>query len=341
MDKIKFVLCIIILTLIFFISLLYRINIEHLVSVWYFFQCQYLNVSIDSCSDFSQLYQFFNIIFFVRIPRLLVSMLCGAGLGAAGVITQGIFRNPLVSPSVIGITSGSVLLASFCFYFFTNLYVLWLLVPLSAILGAAIISSIIIFVLHVHKFKSIEYLLLVGVAINTFLGACTTLIISIILEDTKQIYAIMHWLLGDVGAKSWEHFGVGFPLVFLGIVGALRICVQLDVLSLGEDIAYTLGINIFYLKVYSIIICALLVGGATSIAGAISFVGLIVPHISRMMVGPEHKKVLILSIINGMSLLLIADFVARNIRYPYEIQLGVFTALIGSLFFLYLLFKKY
>lgn len=340
MNKIKFVLCIIILILIFFISLLYRLNIQ-LFSVWYFFKCKYLNFFVDSCSDLSQLSQFFNIIFFVRIPRLLVSMLCGAGLGAAGVITQGLFRNPLVCPSVIGITSGSVLLASVCFYVFTNLYVIWVLVPLSAILGAAIVASIIVFVLYVHKFKSIEYLLLVGVAINTFLGACTTFIISIILEDNKQMYAIMHWLLGDVGAKSWEHFWVGFPLVFLGIVWALKICAQLDVLSLGEDIAYTLGINLFYLKVYSVIICALLVGGATSMVGAISFVGLIIPHISRMIVGPEHKKVLILSIINGMSLLLIADFIARNICYPYEIQLGVFTALIGSLFFLYLLFKKY
>lgn len=279
-----------------------------------------------------------TVLFSLRIPRTLVAALCGAALSAAGVLSQGLFRNPLASPSILGTGSGASAFAAFSFYMgFANLR--WFTVPIASFAGAFLTTGFILYVVRLSKSHSIENLLLAGIAINSFLGAFTSLTVSLSLEQVDTIQSIMYWLLGGFNAKGWAHFNTGIIPISLGLIIAYRICTKLNVLTLGEDIASTLSINVDRLKISTILVISLLVGCSVSLAGAISFVGLIVPHITRMIIGPEHKRLLLVSILNGMSLLIITDLLARTLRSPMELQVGVLIALIGSPFFFWLLIK--
>lgn len=280
-----------------------------------------------------------TILYSIRIPRSLVAALCGALLAAAGTLSQGLFRNPLAAPSILGTTSGGVLGAVTLFYFNVS-FQSWYATPLAAFVGALSITAVILFLSARKPTWSLQSILLVGFTLNAFLGAFTSLLISLTLQDVQKTAVIMHWMLGGFSAKGWEHLT---PIIIPSLIAfyfSKKIISQLDLLAMGEGVASTLSINVHKLKTITIVLISMLVGLSVSVAGAVPFVGLIVPHISRKMIGPNNRSLLYLSIINGMSLTLIADILARTLRAPLEIEVGVLTSLIGAPFFLYILMKE-
>jgi iron complex transport system permease protein len=275
----------------------------------------------------------------IRLPRIVVAALCGAALAAAGTVSQALFRNPLASPSIVGTESGGALAAVIVFYSGTALASSYTL-PLAAMFGCAAATVVVFLAGNVAGWQRLENLLLAGFALNTLLGAATSLTISLSLEDYQKSAAMMHWLLGGFQARGWEHAGIGVALTAVGAMCAWRLAPRLDILALGEEHASTLAVDTKKLRAQSIAVIAVLAGGAVAIAGAIPFVGLVVPHISRLLIGPGNRRLLLLSIINGMTLILVADILARTVRSPAEMEVGIVTSLIGAPYFLWLLLRQ-
>ena len=273
----------------------------------------------------------------IRLPRTIVAALCGSVLAVAGVVSQGLFRNPLASPTILGTTSGGTLAAALVFYTGAS-HLHWFSIPLAAFMGAVVATSFIFILAQRNSHWPIENLLLAGFAINAMLGAITSLIISLVLEDYQKTSAVMHWMLGGFSSRGWEHVWISILPIFLGLVFAFKISKQLNILVLGEKVASTLSIETSKLKKKSILIISLLVGTTVSVAGALPFIGLVVPHFTRKFSGPENRKLIILSLFNGATLTMLADLVARTIRAPLELEVGVLTSLIGAPFFLWALF---
>lgn len=267
-----------------------------------------------------------------------MAALCGAALGCSGVVSQGLFRNPLASPTILGTTSGGALAAALTFFLgVANFH--WLATPLAALVGCIIATSFVFYIAWRGTCVSITNLMLVGFALNAFLGSLTSLIISLSIDDFQKATALLHWLFGGFSARSWEHFSIGIVPIAAGIIWSYFIASRLDVLSLGEDVAATLDIKPHRLRGEAIMAISLLVGFSVSIAGALPFVGLVVPHLTRQLVGPHHKRLIVYSTLNGMTLTLIADLIARTIRSPLELEVGILTSLLGAPFFVYLLLK--
>jgi len=275
----------------------------------------------------------------IRLPRVLTAVICGAALAAAGCISQALFRNPLASPSITGTESGGVLAAVIAFYTGAAFASPYSLAGI-AIFGAATSTIVIFFLMRVNGWQRLETLLLAGFALNTLFGAGTSFTLSLALEDHQKSAAMMHWLLGGFQARGWEHVATGIFLLFVGVCWATTLSKKLDILSLGEEQAATLGVDTKKLRTHSILAIAVLVGGAVAIAGAIPFVGLIVPHTTRMLIGPHNRRLLFCSLLNGASLVVIADALARTVRSPAEIEVGIITSLIGAPYFLWLLLRK-
>jgi iron complex transport system permease protein len=263
----------------------------------------------------------------------------GAALASAGVLSQGLFRNPLADPSVLGATSGGSAGAALMFYFGAA-GLQWFSLPLAAFTGALLATG---FILHLSSRRfawTMESLLLAGFAINALFGALTSLVVSLVLEDYQTAPAIMYWLLGGLNARGWEHVAMVFVPLVVALSVAYVVAARLDVLALGEDVARTLSVNVRRLKRASIVVIALLVGVAVSVAGAIPFVGLVVPHLTRLICGPSHRRLVLVSAINGVTLVVLADLAARTLRAPAELQVGVLIALLGAPFFLWLLISR-
>ena len=275
----------------------------------------------------------------IRLPRMVAAAVVGSCLAGAGVLSQGLFRNPLASPSVLGATSGAGALSALMFYF-GGVYYHWLTLPFAGVAGAFLATMIILAVASLRSFISIEYLLLVGFALNALLGAVTSLIVSLTLADYQRSQALMHWLLGSLAAASWDHLLLGIPLLVLGFIFSHRVCRELDVLTFGEEVAKTLSVDVVRLKYFAIVCIALLVGVSVAICGAVAFVGLIVPHLTRLMVGMKHRRLFVVSAINGATLVMAADLISRTIIAPRELQVGVLIAMIGAPFFILLLWKR-
>lgn len=275
----------------------------------------------------------------IRLPRVLAACLIGGALAAAGVLTQGLFRNPLASPSVIGISSGGVLGAILAFYFAVNLVSLWML-PLFALVGCILTTTLLLRFARDPRGFPIEDLLLIGFALNGILSALTSFLLSLSLNDFDKAPAMMNWMLGTLSGKTWEHCMIAAGPLVTGILLAQRLAYRFNVLSLGNDVAQTLGIDLKRLRTEAVLLVSLLVGTSVSMSGMMPFIGLIVPHFTRMMVGPDHRQLLGLSVINGMTLLMLADLLARVLIPPQEIQVGVLISLIGSPFFLWMLYQR-
>jgi iron complex transport system permease protein len=280
-----------------------------------------------------------TIFFSLRLPRAILALLCGAALAMAGVISQGLFRNSLASPSVLGTSAGASLAAVTLFYFGSAFWH-WLSLPIAAFSGALVTTGLLLLLPRRRSSFSTESLLLTGFALNAFLGALTSFLLSLILEDQQKAAAVMHWLLGGLIGKGPEHTAMILGPLLLGGTSAFILAARLDILSMGEDVASSLGIDTGTLRLLAITSLALLVGGSVAVAGAVPFVGLIVPHFTRLLVGPAHRRLLLASAVNGMTLMLLADLAARTLRSPAEIEVGVLTSLLGAPFFLWLLLTK-
>jgi len=280
-----------------------------------------------------------HILLSIRLPRVVCACLVGGALAAAGVITQGLFRNPLASPSVIGISSGGVLGAILAFYGGLNLWGFWAL-PLSAFVGCLLTTLVILQFARSSKSWAIDDLLLVGFALNGILSAISSFILSLSLNEFDKAPAMMNWMLGTLSGKTWEHGLIGSGPILIGILLSQRLAYRFNVLSLGNDVAQSLGIDLRRLRVHAVLLISALVATSVSIGGLMPFIGLVVPHFSRLLVGPDHRSLLLVSVVNGMSLLMLADLLARILMPPQEIQVGVLISLLGSPFFLWMLYQR-
>ena len=278
-----------------------------------------------------------SIIFWeIRLPRTVLAALVGASLGLAGAALQGLLRNPLAEPGVIGASSSAALGAAAVFYFGLAGGAI-IVLPIAGMAGALIAVGLL-YVLAGRDASSLS-LILAGVAISTFSGALTALAINLAASAYAAL-EITFWLLGSLADRSMEHVVVAAPAMILGWVLMMSCARALTGLSLGEDTANTLGIALPWVKARLVIGIALAVGAAVSVSGAIGFVGLVVPHLLRPFVGQEPGRLLGVSAVGGAALVLAADIVVRLLSSGIEIRLGVVTALVGAPFFLALLIKS-
>lgn len=281
------------------------------------------------------------VLFEIRLPRVLFTVLVGATLGVSGTVLQGLFRNPLVEPGIIGVSSGSALGAFFIILMINSLfqdtseqYKIWLL-PFFAFLGGLFA---IIFTLRLGSYQgriSIIILILAGVAISAMANALIGL--GIFYASDLELRKFTFWTLGDLSGATWTILAIIIFPILISIIG-LNFCAKsLNAISLGESEAYHSGVNVERIKKIIIFLSALGVGTSVAFAGIIGFVGLIVPHVIRMILSSDHRILIPISGFGGASLLLIADLFARTVVLPAELPIGVITATLGTPFFIYLL----
>ncbi|MCV6637088.1 iron ABC transporter permease [Candidatus Albibeggiatoa sp. nov. NOAA] len=273
----------------------------------------------------------------IRLPRLLLGLLVGATLGLAGAVLQGLLRNPLADPSVIGVSSGAAFGAVCVFYFGFMQYGQFML-PLGGMLGA-VLSLAALYVLAGRN-PDVTTLILAGVAINSFTAAMTALALNLA-PNPYAAMEILFWLMGSLADRSLQDLYWIAPFILLGWVLLLNVARALDSLSLGEEVATSLGFNMGWIKVQIMLGTALCVGAAVALSGNIGFVGLIIPHLCRPLVAHQPSRLLVVSALAGALLLLAADLVVRLISLDSgELKLGVVTALLGAPFFLWLIIKR-
>ncbi len=292
----------------------------------------------------------YRIVVLVRLPGLMVAALVGAALAAAGTTMQGLFRNPLADPGIIGVSAGAslgVVLAItqavvigdlWMMTDNTNAELLWR-VPVAAFVGA-ITASVMVYVLSLQRGRvNLAALLLAGVALNAVLGAMTSLLL-LRTTDFEAIRAVLSWLVGSLEGRGWDYFHVvKWPIMFSSAL-VMLFSRDLNLLLLGEESAQTLGVNVPRVRLILLVLSSLLTASAVSVAGAIGFVGLIVPHMLRLVIGPDHRVLLPASILGGAAFMILADALARSLIAPKQLPVGTVTALLGGPFFLFLLWRN-
>ena len=271
----------------------------------------------------------------IRLPRTLLAVMVGASLGLAGAALQGLLRNPLAEPGIIGASSAAAFGAALVFYFGLA-GASMVALPIAGMAGALLAVGLL-FVLAGRDASPLS-LVLAGVAISSFASALTALAINLA-SSAYAALEITFWLLGSLSDRSMAHVVVSAPAMVVGWVLMLSCARPLSVLGLGEDTAVSLGVSIAALRLRLVLGVALAVGAAVSVSGAIGFVGLIVPHLLRPAVGHEPGRLLGVSMLGGAALVLTADIAVRMLSSGIEIRLGVVTALIGAPFFLALLMQ--
>ena len=275
-----------------------------------------------------------------RLPRALVGVAVGAALSASGVVMQAFFRNPLASPGLLGVSSGGALgavavlalgpalgpllgsgAASLC------------MLPLASTLGAFAATGAVLIL--AQRGAGAERLLLSGVALNALLGAGTSFLLTITAGHFEVNAQILFWLMGGLESRSWEHVWMGVPLITVACLLLLPLGRAMNLLSLGEQSAQSLGVDVRRLRWQLFLLSTILTAIATAVAGIVGFVGLVVPQMLRLAFGPDHRRLLPYSMLGGASFLLACDLVTRT--FPIGLRLGVVTSLIGGPFFLWLL----
>ncbi|PJF41830.1 MAG: heme ABC transporter permease [Phototrophicales bacterium] len=283
------------------------------------------------------------VLMIIRLPRVVMGVLIGASLAVSGTAIQGLFRNPLADPGLIGISSGAALataiiivLGSTTFKSVTDLLGAQRL-PISAFVGGILTTLLIYRLSTVGGHTHVATMLLAGIAINAIAGAGIGMMIFIATDE--QLRDITFWSLGSLGRASWDNIKLLLPFLAISLLPLPFSARALNTLLLGESEASHLGIHVERVKAFVIISVALSVGAGVAVTGIIGFIGLVVPHLLRLMVGPDHRVVLPGSALLGASLLVGADLVARTVAVPAEVPIGIVTALIGGPFFLYLLIR--
>lgn len=266
----------------------------------------------------------------LRLPRILTGLLVGMSLAISGALLQGVTRNPLADPGIIGISAGAGLFAIITMVLFPEHA--WLL-PIGAFLGA-LMAAVIVYFLAWNRGASPLRLILAGVAVNTMLGAFTS---GIMLLFSNNAQAVLPWLMGGLSDRVWPHFWTIFPYAMVGLIVAIFAAKSANVLLLGDEAAKLLGHNVERSRLFLILISALLAGAAVSVAGLIAFVGLIIPHTVRLLVGDNYYYILPISALSGAWLLVFLDTAARSWFNPIEVPVGILLAAIGGPFFLFLL----
>lgn len=280
-----------------------------------------------------------HVLLAIRLPRVLLGVMIGMGLGMSGGAMQGIFRNPLADPGLIGTSSGAALGASAAIVIggpvaVFGAFAAELLVPAAAFAGALLASLVVYRYARGGAPARAEMLILAGVSVNALAGAGTGLLSY--LSSDAQLRSIAFWSMGALGGATWHNVAIAAPLIGVALLLLPRAAGRLDALLLGDAEAAHLGVDVPALRRRVIVAVALAVGASVAIAGAIGFVGLVAPHIVRMVVGPSHRTLLVCSALLGASMLLVSDLLARTIVSPAEVPIGIITAFIGAPFFAWL-----
>jgi iron complex transport system permease protein len=281
-----------------------------------------------------------QIFFIARLPRTLAGAIVGSLLASAGVVFQGLLRNPLATPFTLGVSAGAALGAMLAITFSWSFA--WAGVPAAA--AASFVGSLVaVGVVYAlararHRGLSTNVLLLAGVTMNAFFSALILFVQYF--ADFSQTYRILRWLMGDLDVSSFQPIVTALPLVVVAFATFAWLARPLNLLSLGDENAETRGLNVVTAQRTAFISASLATGAAVSVGGPVGFIGIVVPHLVRLIVGPDHRLVLPASALFGAAFLVGCDVIARTVMAPIELPVGVITALIGGPFFLWLLVRK-
>jgi len=270
----------------------------------------------------------------VRFPRIVMGVVVGASLATAGAVMQGVFGNPLAEPGVVGVSAGAAVAAASAIAFGISLAGNWT-IPLFAFVGGLLTTLLVYAMSRDAGRTEVVTLVLTGIAVNAVANA--GLAFTMFVADTQAREQIIFWTLGSLNGTRWQYVGLVVPLCALGIAGALVLSRRLDLLALGDRAARHVGIDVERLRLACIVLVALLTAAAVSFSGIIGFVGLVVPHLIRILIGPGHLALIPASALGGALLLVTADLVARTAVDYADLPLGMLTALVGGPFFFWLL----
>lgn len=278
-----------------------------------------------------------TIILQVRLPRVLLAALVGAGLGVSGAVLQGLFRNPMADPGLIGVSSGAALGAVAALSAGLGAFSPWA-VPGAAFAGGTLVVLVVYEVARVGGRTPLSTLLLAGLAVSSLCGAAVSLILT--LSEEFVLRELIFWLMGSLHGKGWQHAAVAAAPIALGAAALSGFGRELNLLLSGEAEAKAMGVPVERTKGALLLLSSFVTGVAVSMSGVVSFVGLMVPHLVRLGWGADHRLLTPASALAGAAFLMLADLVARTAVRPAELQLGVVTAFVGVPFFLYLLRKR-
>lgn len=280
-----------------------------------------------------------NILWKIRMPRVVLAGLVGASLAISGAAFQGLLKNPLADPYTLGVSSGASVGAVMTLFFgisipFLGTYTL----PIFSMVGAALTMFLVLgFARLVDRAMRMETIILTGIIFGSFLGSVLSLMIALTGEELRQIIG---WLLGSVSMRGWNYITMILPFV---VVGSFMLWLnrrELNAMLFGEERAHHLGVDVKRRKFAILIGGSILTGSAVAVSGTIGFVGLVVPHMTRLLWGSDHRHLLTLSFMNGATLLIICDLIARTIISPTELPVGVITAFIGAPVFAFIFYKQ-
>lgn len=280
-----------------------------------------------------------NILWNIRMPRVVLAGLVGAALAIAGAAFQGLLKNPLADPYTLGVSSGASVGAVMTLFFgisipFLGIYTL----PVMSMLGALLtMLAVMAFAKLVDKAMKMETVILTGIIFSSFLGSLISLMIALTGEELRQIIG---WLLGSVSMRGWPFVQMALPFILVGSFILWLNRRELNAMLFGEERAQHLGVDVKKRKMMILISGSVLTGAAVAVSGTIGFVGLVVPHMVRLVWGSDHRHVLPLSFINGAALLIVCDLVSRTIISPTELPIGVITAFIGAPVFAFIFFRQ-
>jgi iron complex transport system permease protein len=306
-----------------------RIPVDHVVSVF----LAPLGLEIGEYTRTEQL-----VIEQLRLPRVAVASLVGAALGVAGTTMQALFRNPMADPGIIGVSAGGAAGAVLSIAFGLG-RAFALALPLFSFLGAMGAAVLVYGISSVGGRTSMATLLLAGVAVAAFLSAVVSAVVVLVPENAA-LREILFWLAGGLDSRSWEHVRVAAPFILFGIATISLLARDLNLLMLGDDDARSLGVRVGLVRPVLIVAATMATGVAVAVSGIIGFVGLVVPHVLRIVLGPDNRVLVPTSALAGALFLLIADTLARTVVQPAEMRVGIVTAFVGAPFFLFLLVRN-
>lgn len=274
----------------------------------------------------------------IRLPRLILAILIGAALSVSGAAMQGFFQNPMADPYIVGVSSGAALGATCGIVFKIDFWIVGLsATPLLAFAGGLGVTFLV-YALSLRGGRvPVGLLLLVGVAVGALASAATSFLMIIGDEDTR---IILFWILGSLSSRRWDHVQMVLPYIILGISVIWIYARELNLLGLGEETAQHTGVEVEKVKLIVLSTAALLAAASVSVSGIIGFVGLIVPHLIRLVVGPDHHRLIPISALAGAFLMVLADLIARTAIAPSEIPIGIITSALGCPFFLFLIARR-
>ncbi len=281
-----------------------------------------------------------TVVMSLRMPRVLFGALSGAALAVAGAALQSLFRNPLADPGVIGVSGGASAGAVAAIVLLPPLAtaaVAWA-VPAAAFVGGLLATALIYALARSSDDSGTARLLLVGIAVGSAFAAVTGLLTFA--ADDDELQSVVFWQMGSLGDVTWLKLAVGAPVIVAGAVALQVVSRRLDLMTLGDREARHLGVDVRATRRLIVVVTSVLIGASVAFAGTIGFIGLVVPHTARMMVGPAHRGLLPVSALTGALLLVVADTLARSVAPPAEVPIGLFTAMMGAPFFLALVLRS-